>query len=77
MSVSTVAERKKYDIAAIQREQGLKCPECHCRHFYCNKTHDKGEGVNRYKYCRNCNYRVVSREIIIEYRGHIDTEKNS
>lgn len=54
--MSTVAERKKYDIAAIQREQGLKCPECHCRDLRVVWTEPMGNRIKRHRYCRHCGH---------------------
>lgn len=54
--MSTVAERKKWDIAKIHREHGLKCPECHCRDLRVVWTEPLGNRIKRHRYCRNCGY---------------------
>lgn len=54
--MSTVAERKKYDIAAMQRVQGLQCPQCRCRDLRVKWTEPMGNRIKRHRYCRNCGY---------------------
>ena len=58
-----VAERKKVDIAAIQRQQGIRCPDCHCRHFWdVTKTYPKGNAIKRTRECRHCGYALTTWE---------------
>lgn len=62
-----VGERKKFDIAAMRQQQGIKCPDCHCRHFW--KVYDttpKGIALKRVRVCRNCGREVTTWERIEE-----------
>jgi len=55
-------ERKKFDIAAIRRAQGIKCPDCHCRDFRVYDTTPKGGAIRRVRVCRHCGREVVTWE---------------
>lgn len=61
-------ERKKVDLTKRYRDdQGIKCPDCGCRHFW--KTYEsrpEGGTVFRIKECRHCGKRIKTRERIEE-----------
>ncbi|MBU0638326.1 MAG: hypothetical protein KKB50_05630 [Planctomycetes bacterium] len=42
---------------------GLRCPNCHCRHFYVVYTRPKVNGrTMRRRECRHCGRRIVTYE---------------
>lgn len=43
---------------------GLTCPKCGCRHFLVVDTRVVASGVRRRRECRNCGWRVWTREEI-------------
>lgn len=58
-----VADRKKFDLAAIRRQQGIKCPDCHCRLLW--KVYDttpKGGVIKRIRKCANCGREIRTTE---------------
>ena len=58
-----MSERKKYDIAKLRAQQGIKCPDCHCRHFSeVVKTYPKGNAIQRRRVCRHCGREMVTWE---------------
>jgi hypothetical protein len=50
-------EPKRYD-------EGLMCPDCHCRDLRVYATRRRGDGVLRIRFCRHCNRRIITRERI-------------
>lgn len=58
-----MAERKKIDLQAIMQRQGIKCPQCHCRHFWkVDESKPRGGGIRRVRTCRNCGHELVTWE---------------
>ena len=41
---------------------GLVCRKCGCRHFYTVKTRPKSGCIMRWKECRHCGTRIITRE---------------
>jgi hypothetical protein len=51
--------QKARELEAASGSGGIRCPKCHCGHFYTDKTVDiPGYRRRRYKICRNCGMRV-------------------
>ena len=48
--------------------EGIRCPQCHCRHFYTYRTERVGENIRRTKVCRHCGAKIQTTET---YRGQI------
>jgi len=50
-----------------QKDAGLKCPNCGCRHSHCVYVrHFKPGYVRRCRECRNCGRRYYSKELVSE-----------
>src|SRR3990172_4752361 len=55
VAVETVAKKTKL--------LGLKCARCGCHNFEVDTTRRIDAGVRRYRICRSCGYRLVTREV--------------
>ncbi len=44
------------------KDVGLECPACSCRHFVVNGTVKRNNTIIRYRSCRHCGKRVSTRE---------------
>lgn len=51
------------------RENGVRCPKCHCRHLPQVFTRHRGNITIRVRECRNCGKRVRTIEKAIDDQG--------
>lgn len=61
---SEPATKSLLDHATRADDGGLECPKCGCRHFRVIYTNRLPDAIERRRECRNCNYRVFTREKI-------------
>jgi C4-type Zn-finger protein len=61
---SVKAEKSLSDYGNRAEDGGLECPKCGCRHFRVIYTTRHPNAIERRRACRNCGYRVSTREQI-------------
>jgi transcriptional regulator NrdR family protein len=45
------------------KDRGIACPQCGCRHFYTTNTEPLRDGrIRRRKVCRHCGRKIVTHE---------------
>ena len=53
------------ELASGGGDDGVICPKCGCRHMLAENTHRMRQRTYRYRRCRNCGNKVLTREEIV------------